>query len=206
MDEPHIGDFARPLVKRPEPAQSQQPQSSASAPQQDKLAAAEARLAAEANKVEESLKPLATYEEQLKAVGVTKEKAAEIVDAVLMQGFYSEPFSLTSRIKGRLRSREYRDTLRTQRQLEIEVPKHQTTYNEINYRYQLAASLEQYASTSFKFPDRNTSTEEAEKMFETRLRFIEGLPEATTQLLFSKLEKFNRKVFIVCQEGAIENF
>jgi hypothetical protein len=193
MEETQIGDFSRPLVRR-------------DVPTTDKLETAESKLAAEAKRVEESLKPLTTYEDQLKAIGVTKEQSAEIVDAVLMQGYYGETFQVTSKLKGRFRSREYRDTLRMQRYLEMESPKMQVVYDEIRYRYMLAASLEQFGQHRFDFPDRKTTADEVEKLFENRMTFVQNLPEATVTILFTKLEKFNRKVFIVTQEGAIENF
>src|SRR4051812_25369338 len=185
MEETQIGDFSRPIARRPEPQSA------------DRLDAAEAKLAAEAKRVEETLKPMTSYEDQLKSVGVTKEQAAEIVDAVLMKGFWSEPFQITSKLKGRFRSREYRDTLRLQRQLEIESPKMQIVYNEIRFPSLLAASLEQSGQNRFVFPNKNTTADEAEKLFENRLSFIHNLPEATVTILFTKLSKFDNKIFVV---------
>lgn len=196
IDDAAIGDFSRSVV--PKPAQG--------SPEKDRLDQTEARLGQEATSIEKATKPLESYEEQLKEVGVSREEAAQIIDAILMQGYYAEDIHLTKRIVVRLRTRLYRDTRRTQDYIERAMPKYDNHYNEIVNRYALAASIEQLGPTKLEHPKTNASADEIEKSFENRLTFVESLIEPTLRLLFNKLYRFDLKLRVVLEEGALENF
>ncbi len=197
-DDIKIGDFSKPVVDPPKGPAS---------PTKEALDAAEERLDEAATKDEAALKPLASYEERLKQAGIDKAKAAEIVDAVLMKGFYAEDIKITSRIKARLRTRNARDTRRAQEILEAQRFTIDSHYNETLTRLLLAASLERFGDDTFKHPNpRKSSESEIEKAFQERVAFVDGLPDPALRILFQKLFKFDQVVSTALEEGAIENF
>jgi len=202
MEEIRIGDFSRPLADRPLATQ----ETAGPSPTQARLEQAEKRLGAQAEEAEAKLGPQLSYEERLRDVGVGRDEAAEIVDAVLLRGFYAEDIPLTPRLKLRLRTRQYRDTQRVQSYLEVARPVYETHYQEAVSRHALAASLERLGKDGFAFPGREATGEQIEAEFKTRLAFVDGLPEPTLRLLLHKLWKFDRKIAVVLEEGAIENF
>ncbi len=197
-DEARIGDFSRPIVDPPKKPAS---------PTKESLEAMETKLDEEVSKDEAALKPMASYEERLKEVGLTREKAAEIVDAVLLKGFWAEDVKITSRIKCRLRTRNARDTRRANEILEAQRYTIDAHYSEHLTRLLLGASLEQFGDDKFTHPNPRKSPEvEVEKAFQERMGYIDGLPDPALRILFSKLYAFDRKVAVALEEGAIENF
>ncbi len=203
MEEVRIGDFSRPLAEQP--AEKVQ-ESAAAATTQARLENAEQRLGAQAQAAEAKLKPHLSYEERLKEFGVTKEEAAQIVDAVLLKGHYAEDIAVTPRVRLRLRTRQHRDTQRAQNYLETARPVYESHFQDIVARYALASSLEKLGKDAFAFPGRGATGEQIEMEFKTRLSYVDTLPEPTLRLLLQKLWKFDTKVAVVLQEGVIENF
>lgn len=176
-------------------------------PTKDALEAAETRLDAEAVKDEEQLKPLASYEEKLKAAGIDRAKAAEIIDAVLMKGFYAETVKVTSTISARFRTRSARDIRRTNEMLEAQRFTMDAHYGEAYGRLLLAASLESFGKDKFVHPSvRSDSAEAVEKAFTDRVAYVDGLSDPALRILLQKMWKFDNKISIVLEEGAIENF
>lgn len=197
-DDVRIGDFTRPTVDPPKPTTGQT---------KEKLEALEIQLDAEASKDEATLKPMASYEEKLKEAGLTREKAAEIIDAVLLKGFYAEDIKVTSKVKVRLRTRNARDTKRAQEILEAQRFTIDAHYSESWSRLLLAASLEQFGDDKFVHPNpRKDSYETTEKAFQERIAYVEGLPDPALRVLFGKLWKFDNRVSVALEEGSIENF
>lgn len=204
MDEVKIGDFSEPLVA---PKKSLTPGApSGKSPTSERLDAAEEHLGKEAAHVEKSLKPIESYEDRLKAAGIARDKAAAIVDNVLMKGSHTETYPITSRVKLRLRTRTARDTKRIQDFLEVARPAYEPHYNEILWRMSLAASLESLGTDTFQHPSRNSTEKEVEELFQERVRYVDTLPDPTLRLLISKLFKFDEMIRVVLEEGAIENF
>lgn len=193
-----IGDFQRPK-QSPTPAPTGPTTS-------QRLEEKETLLEREVKSTEEQLKPLESYEEALAKAGIDKDQAATIIDDVLMKGYYSETIPVTSRINVRLRTRSYADTMRVNTALDVLKPMYQVGYDEIVYRYSLAASLEYFAGKEFKFPTARDSRETQDQLFDERLKFLETQPEATVLILFEKLRKFDERIRTVLKEGAIENF
>lgn len=196
-DDLRIGDFSRPVVDAPKPGTS---------PTKERLDALEGQLEGEANKAEASLKPMASYEERLREVGVTRAKAAEVIDAVLLKGSYSEDIPLTKSIMARFRTRNARDTKRAQEQIEAMRLSYDVHYNEAMARLLLAASLERFGDDTFKHPMRTAPQGDIEKSFFDRLTYVDGLSDPAMRLLLTKLSKFDRMVSVVLEEGSIENF
>lgn len=201
-DDLRIGDFSRPTVDPPKAG----PAAPAS-PTKDALDKAEARLEEAASKDEEALKPMAAFEEKLKAAGLTKEKAAEIVDAVLLQGYYSETIKITSNIFLKLRTRNARDIKRIQEMLEAQRFTLDSHYTEMWGRLLLAASIESFGKDKFDHPSpRKEAYDVVEKAFIERVNYIDSLPDPALRVLLQKLWKFDNRVSVAIEEGSIENF
>jgi hypothetical protein len=198
MEETRIGDFSQPLV--------QKAAATATGDTKVRLEAAEQSLETEAQDAEAALKPLKSFEERLKDVSVTKEQAADIIDAVIMKGAWSETFKITSRISVRLRTRSARDTRRIQDYLEAQRPLFDAHYQEILGRMTLAASLEQLGPDKFSFPGKDAKNEDYEEAFQKRAQYVEGLADPVLRLLFMKLWTFDEKIRVVLSEGTVENF
>jgi len=196
-DDVRIGDFSRSTVDLPK----------TESPTKERLDKLDNQLEAEASKDEAALKPMASYEEKLKEAGLTKDKAAEIIDAVLLKGFYAEDIKVTSKIKVRLRTRNARDTKRAQEMLEAQRFTIDSHYTEMWSRVLLAASLEQFGEDKFVHPSvRKDSFEIVEKAFQDRIAYVESLPDPALRVLFGKLWKFDNRVSVALEEGSIENF
>jgi hypothetical protein len=199
MEETRIGDFSKPLVDKPAAA-------GATGDTKVRLEAAEQSLETEANAAEAALKPIKSFEDKLKEVKVTKEQAADIIDSVLMKGYWSETVPVTSRINLKLRTRSARDVRRIQDYLEVHRPVYDAHYQEIMGRMTLAASLEQFGKDVFSFPGKEAKPEDYEDAFQKRAQYIEGLADPALRLLFMKLWTFDEKIRVVLSEGTIENF
>lgn len=194
-DDVRIGDFSQPVVPAP-PA----------SPTKEALESAEKRLDSDAAKDEAALKPMKSYEERLKEVGVTREEAAEIIDAVLLKGYYSKEYNITKKIKVKFRTRSARDTERAQDMLEASPLTMATHYNDKLGRYLLAASLERFGDDKLDHATRGANKDDIEKSYATRLNYVEGLGDPALRVLFNKLRVFDTMIATVLEEGTIENF
>lgn len=198
-DDARIGDFSRPVIDPPKPPTTGQTK--------ERLEALDTQLDVEASKDEATLKPMASFEEKLKAAGLTRDQASEIIDAVLLKGFWAEDIKVTSKIKVRLRTRNARDTKRAQEILEAQRFTMDAHYSESWFRLLLAASLEQFGDDKFVHPNyRKDGFEAIEKAYQDRIVYVEGLPDPALRVLFSKLSKFDNRVAVALEEGSIENF
>jgi hypothetical protein len=191
-DDLRIGDFSKPLAPR--------------SPVKDSLDAAEKQIDEEATRDEATLKPMLSFEESLKEAGVTREKAAEIVDAVLLKGFYAEDVSITKTISARFRTRNARDTRRAQEMLETHRLSYDVHYQELMARYLLASSLESFGGDKLNHPPKNAKYEVIEKSYSERLAYVDALSDPALRVLFVKISKFDQKINAVLREGTVENF
>jgi hypothetical protein len=198
-DDARIGDFSRPVVT-PAPAPT------VSGPTKDALDRAERGLDLEARKDEAALKPMTSYEDRLKEVGVSREKASTIIDAVLLKGYYAEDVMLTRTIKARFRTRNARDTKRAQEQIETQRLSYDRHYNELLARLLLASSLERFGDDSFTQPPRGAKIDDIEKAFFDRLAYVDSMSDPALRLMMNKLSTFDRMIATVLEEGSIENF
>ena len=193
-----IGDFERPLAPPPKAKVE------GTAPAA--LDADESALAHAADDVKKELKPLERYEKALKDLKLTRDEAAVIVDTILMQGYWAKEMRLTPKRKIVLRSRMYKDTQRFHDFVEVTQPRNPSYYNEILYKYSLAASLEQYDTVKFDHPERDADEKMIAEAFRKRLAFVENLADPALRLCYTKLAEFDEIVSTVMQEGAVENF
>lgn len=195
LNDVRIGDFSRPVV---EPK--------AASPTKEAFEAMERKLEEDTQKDEASLKPMQSYEEKLREVGVTRDKAAEIVDSVLLKGFYAEDVQITKAIYARFRTRNARDTKRAQEMIESQRLTYEIHYNELLSRYLLAASLESFGQDRLKHAGKGAKADDIEAAYRSRLAYVEDLSDPALRILFVKLSKFDNMIATVLKEGAIENF
>lgn len=210
-DEVSIGNFDRPIVP-PRPAQAKPGAPQPAAPVKvegetaQRLDAAERKIAEEMVETDKTLSPLEAYEQKLKEAGLTLEEARAIYDAILQKGFWSETVDVSSSLKVKFRTRQLADTERFQREIERTRPAYESNYNEVLFKYSLAASLEQFGPTKFMFPTDETTLDDAEKYFQRRLDFLGKKPDPLVRLLYQKLTRFDLKVTVATSEGGVENF
>jgi hypothetical protein len=152
------------------------------------------------------LAPVEDYQAFLRKHKISEDEASTIVDDLFMKGYYSETFQMTKRQKVVLRTRSHSDTLRLQAAIEAQRPYFAHDMQEIMARYNLAAALQQYGSEVFKFPEQNADRKEVEELFDTRLEFVERMPDPAFYRLTDILARFDRKVAAVMREGVAENF
>lgn len=194
-DDARIGDFSRPPVDAPR------------SPVKEALESAERRFDDEAQKDEAALKPMQSYEDALREAGISREKASEIVDAVLLRGHYAEDIPITKAIRARFRTRSARDTKRAQDMIEQQRLTYEVHYNELLSRYLLAASLEGFGTDKLEHVAGKTAKlDDIEKAYKSRLTYVEDLPDPALRILFVKLAKFDNMISTVLKEGSIENF
>lgn len=202
---PMIGQFSGPDNNAPRVAlQRKDPEKSAGAPEASEASEAPTEAQSPPSTPEEIHKE---FLEGLKEVGLTLDEARGIMDEVLTKRFYTERHEL----RGKpliVRSRNYRDTLRTQQYLEAENPTYATSMDEIILRYNAAASLVQFGDRTFDHPeDRTEYTEQdVEDAFDTRLRFLQTLPSIVVGKLNTVVYNMDRKLAAVFSEGAPEDF
>jgi hypothetical protein len=211
-DDVNIGDFSRPVVPKPKGPPPVGTTSAsglaASGATHDALVAAESQLDEEASKDEAALRPMLTYEDKLAAAKLTREQAAQIVDAVLVRGFWAEDVPVTKTVRARFRTRSARDVRRANEMLEAQRWTIDAHYHDAMSRIMLAASLEKFGDVALKHvPNPRKATEaEVEKAFAERLAYVESLAEPAMRMLFAKLWKFDNRVSVALEEGTVENF
>lgn len=148
------------------------------------------------------------YLEGLKKVGLTISRARALMDEMLEHDYCTETHQWRKNKKVVIRTRSYKDTLRTQRYLEVESPTYAANVDEIIMRYNTAASLVRYGDHTFKHPEDNpeASDEEIEDAFQIRLRFVERLPNVVMGKLGTLVHNMDVRMAAVFAEGAPEDF
>jgi hypothetical protein len=129
-----------------------------------------------------------TYEEILKEEGID----------------ISEDVKITDNTTVRFRTRNYADYVRWTKAMETERPAYVDEKSEITLRYFLAASLERYRDEAFDFPTGSPKDEET--AFKARHERVLKFPEPVVELLGRKLNRFDTKVRICLNDGAVESF
>jgi len=147
-----------------------------------------------------------TYIEILKDSNVTVDEAQAIVDDLMTKGYYSEEVQITKKITATFRTRNHSDYLRYSTALQLLNPKFRQEEDELALRYCLVGSIARFNTTNFAHPGSKTPPDEAQKMFDARLDWVEAQPERLTALLSVKLRRFDEKVMVVMSEGVAENF
>ncbi len=191
-----IGNF-KP-IDTPAPTATEAATPPATAPVID--AGAQALEALESKLADETLTPAEKYRKRLSDADITIEEASAVFDDLLARGFYEKVVT----IKGRqavLRTRAYEDHLRSVSAVEIASPRYSSTQDELQARYNLAASLISWNGVTYK-----TANGDVEKEFNTTMAALKRMPAPIYALLLAELAQFDAKMFVIFSEGALENF
>lgn len=214
MSKPIIGDFRSPAGNAPRaaPAPTLDP-AVPSKPEHGTIANPAAYESAKANGVitelsaapapgafettatpEKELTPAEAYQKRLQEAGIDLYQARSIIDAIIVNGFHEESFTLAGR-KGTFRTRSYADQMRVSKQLELENPATGYAQSDLIVRYNLAASLVEWAGHKY-----------ASNLFEERLLALTGFSGPLVNLLSRELSKFDAKMMLIFSDGAIDSF
>jgi hypothetical protein len=177
---------------------------------------------AKAAKIEETLSVIAgtdtapekklteeeVYAEGLKDAGLTVDKARTIMEAMFVNGYYEEEVYLGANTYVTLRSRQYFDTIRSNRKLETDRVEFLSSINNVVNSYNTAASLVKYGSRDFRVPRPMDDVDQVtiEESFTKRLDFLEKLPTQITIKLMQKVFEFDKRLMAVFSDGAPKDF
>lgn len=147
------------------------------------------------------------YQKGLESVGLTPLEARGILEHVLVNDVYEEDFQMGP-IKVTVRTRSYKDVIRTLRYLELEKPTYAMGINDVMARYNMAASIVAYGGNRFEHPSKKSGAtdEQIDDAFNKRLDFIMELPTVALQKLMQITHDFDTKIGAVFAEGAPEDF
>lgn len=189
-----IGNFKS--VSTPEPQTSAPVQEAATqeTPADTAMAALEEAVQTEA------LTPAEKYRKRLADAKIDIGFASRVFDDLLSKGYYER----RSLIKGReavFRTRTYEDHVRSVSAVEVASPKFTATQDELQSRYNLAASLVSWNGVTYK-----TAGGDPEREFAATMTAIKRLPAPIYALLLAELAQFDAQMFVIFSEGALENF
>lgn len=156
--------------------------------------------------MQDTMSPVENYQKYLKELNIDEDEAARIVDDLMTKGHYEEEFKISKTRTCTFRTREHRDTMRLQVAMQVQRPLFQDSLNELQARYNMAASLTSYNDEVYYFPTATDPQEKADKLFDERLKAVELLPAPVFSMMSSLLAKFDHKVFAVLRPGVAENF
>ena len=211
---PRLSEFTRPSKKRPQDnAISNDVRSPSSQKTLDELTPPETSTEKEAKdriklyeQMQDTMSPVENYQQYLKELKISEDDAARIVDDLMTKGYYEENFKISKTRRCALRTRAHRDTMRLQIAMQVQRPLFQASLDELQARYNMAASLAAYNDENYYFPTATDSQEKVDKLFDERLKAVELLPAPIFSMISTLLAKFDHKVFAVLRSGVAENF
>ncbi|RLI87362.1 MAG: hypothetical protein DRP01_02035 [Archaeoglobales archaeon] len=139
--------------------------------------------------------PELSYEQRLSRLGVGLEEAAKIVDTILSQGHYEREFTIGRRHSVTFRTRGVEDQERLQESIENQVPRYALTVNEMTARHNIAGSLAEFGGKRY-------TADEFKKAYAATGK----MSLAVFNALVERLARFDRIMYTVLSEGAVENF
>lgn len=148
------------------------------------------------------------YIKGLEDAGLTVAQARVIMEAMFVQGYYEEEVYLGAGTYATFRSRQYYDTIRSNRKLEADRVELVTSIHNVVNSYNTAASLVKYAGKDFKVPKPQDAVDHQviEDSFTARLDFLERLPVQISVKLMQKVFEFDKKLMAVFADGAPQDF
>ena len=147
-----------------------------------------------------------SYDERLKAFDITKEKALEIVDKLVVEGFYEEEVPLSKSVKITLKTRSARFNTYLANTIDIADPKKVGKLNHLMSIHQVAGSLEKYGPLALAKLDDDMPEDVWERVLKTRITFVNKLASPVFLALNAKLADFDRRMLIIFSDGYEKNF
>lgn len=169
-----------------------------------------AKAAAEAGapeaKPEEAAKP-ETWEDRLKAAGLTPEQGLQILDAMIERGYYEKTFPLYG---GRrtlvLRTRDGYSRQRVSNALDALRTNDPRVHYQTTMRLCLAGSLVQFGKKTLPFSMPDADLDAQETAFNERLKFLDSIGDPFLDTLYAQLTQFDRWTFAALSNGAPSGF
>lgn len=152
-------------------------------------------------------KPL-TWEERVKAAGLTEDQAHHILTEVLTKGHFERTFTVYGRVPVVLRTRDAfarRRLLEIYDQYRIADPGVQ---RELYLRVALAGSLVKFANVTYAHVDPNErDPAKVDEAFTARLHAVDRLPDPVLEeTLFPLVSRFDQWVYAALSNGAPSGF
>ena len=165
-------------------------------------------IMSEKNPKEKVLTEEERYVKGLEEAGLTVAQARVIMEAMFVNGYYEEEIYLGAGTYVTLRSRQYFDTIRSNRKLEADRVEYVASINNVVNSYNTAASLVKYANRDFSVPKPHGDVDPQviEDSFTKRLEFLERLPAQVAIKLMQKTFEFDKKLMAVFSDGAPQDF
>lgn len=163
-------------------------------------ASIEALTALEEKLSEPALTPAEAYRKRLQDAEISMDYASKVFDDLLSKGYHELQVTVKNRV-AIMRTRTYEDHIRAVSAIEIAGPRFSATQEELQARYNLAASLVSWNGVTYK-----TATGDTEKEFSATMAALKKMPAPVYSMLLAELAKFDSKMFLIFSEGAVENF
>ena len=198
-DMPLVGEFLGPDKNSPRLPRKDDTEKDISTKMLDEVDAAISRKALRS---EEDV--VRAYEEGLKDVDLTRAEAVSIMETILTTNYYVKEYKIGP-VSLELRTRDYSDTLRISRLLEVESPTYNMSVQDFVARCNLAASLKRYKDEEFSIPDPDDQSA-CDEEFHKKLKFVLRLPHVVVGRLMALSYKFDMMIAAVFADGAPQDF
>lgn len=142
-----------------------------------------------------------TYEDRLRAQGISLKEAHEVVDAILTNKVFTKTFPLASGVSVTFKTRTPGDNHESLLALEKATYGYSATIAEHHTTYNLAYSLHSIGSN-----DLSERTVFDPKRPEQTIKFLRSIPTQYFALLVDLLIKFENLIKAVLEDGVIQNF
>lgn len=176
---------------------------------EDQMARQAAEAEAQKKREEAALTPAERWKRNITAVGLTEEQARLILREILKTGYWTKSYSLFQGVlQVTFRTRTAYSRQREALALDaLNKPYPQDVGTQVQYRLRLAGSLVEYDDTNLPHPDRKETREAQQAAFEERLRFIDNhISESMLDTIYTQLSAFDRILWAVMSEGAVQGF
>jgi hypothetical protein len=172
----------------------------------EKLADEAAKTMEETAEVEENADPALAYVKRLEENGLSLPKALAIIDDLAVKGRYSEDIALTPRVKITLATRSTRFNSYLADKVDIANPQKVGKLNQLMTEYQVAASLDRYATTAMPPLGDDLTEEQWTAALEQRLQHVRRLPSPIFLAIVNHLARFDSRMIIIFSDGYEKNF
>ena len=148
-----------------------------------------------------------TWEDRVKASGLTTEQALEILDAMIEKGFYEKTIPLYGGRRALvLRTRDAYCRQRVANALDTLRTNDPRVHSQTTLRICLAGSLVQFGKKTLAFAPPDADLDAQEAAFNERLRYVDGLGDPFLDTLYATLSQFDRWTYAALSNGAPTGF
>jgi len=151
--------------------------------------------------------PAVSWEESLKAVGLTTDQAQVILTSMLTQGYYERAFPIYGgRLVVRLRTRDAYCRQRVVDALDETRTLAEDVQNAVKLRLTLAGSLSVLGPDVLEHSKPGDGALKQRELFDARLARVDRIPDAMIDACYVALVHFDRAVYAALSNGAPSGF